>query len=337
MKARHCMCALLAAFTHTNYMQWIGMVGPLMSIILEQHSKSWHPAHVAILLSAFSTGYVPVQVPFALLARQIGAKVLTTANLCFQTVALALLPAAVRAGALPLSALYFTMGMMQGSRIACNATLEGRFIPDGLERVGVYQVMTWFGRGVSIANSFLVPFVAGRFGWRYIPRWYAVQSGLMAILWQLWAAETPAQWRGPVTMDAEELQLLEDIGKERAAEETEAGTTADEKGGHPSSPAVDVDAGPISQLRDADLPPLSIRQMLQIPKIRGMLAISVVTALFPVMPFGALESIYFSERYNMPLVRATYIIATACSPMDGPCTLRDLKVNDLAPSDTECA
>ena len=308
MKARHVMQCVLCAFQTTNYMVWTGLVGPLMVFVLEEYSAAWKQSQIAFLLGAFSLGYVPLQIPFSLLARRTGEKVLCAVNLCAQAIGCALIPAAAAAGPLWLSAVHAGLGLFQGSRIPCLAVLDGRWIPDGIERVRNQQLTGWFAQLYSLLVNFLVPILSLRFGWRVIPRWYAVQSAVMAVVWCAWAANTPAEWRGPVEMDAGERQLLEDIGLGRSSDEA-----TNEAGDHGSAheQAAETAAGTDAAGKSADvedvvlhdkaLPPLSIMQLLRIQKIRGMLWLCVVQCLFPVSPAGALSTVYFSERYGMSM------------------------------------
>jgi MFS family permease len=307
MKARHVMQCVLCGFQATNYMVWTGLIGPLMVFVLEEYSAAWKQSQLAFLLGAFSLGYVPLQIPFSLLARRTGEKLLCTVNLCAQSVGCILIPAAAAAGPLWLSAVHAGLGLFQGSRIPCLAVLDGRWIPDGLERVRNQQLAGWFAQGYGLLVNFLVPMLSLRFGWRVIPRWFAVQSAIMAVVWHAWAANTPAEWRGPVEMDAAERHLLEDIGLRRSTDEktTEAdahdGSKIHEQAVEEADNAAENPTDGEEVLRDKDLPPLSVVQLLKIRKIQGMLGLCVVQSLFPVSPAGALSTVYFSERYGMSM------------------------------------
>ena len=334
VRARHVMQGMLALFQETNYMVWVGNVGPLMAFVLQEYQSRWNPAHVAILLSAFSAGYVPTQVPYSLLARRTGEKLLCTVNLSAQAVGCALLPAAAASGPLALSAVHAGLGVFQGSRIPCSAVLSQRWIPDGMERILNQQVTGWFAQIYSLLINALVPVLAMRYGWRVVPRWFAVQSALMAVLWQLVAVDTPAQWRGPVKMEQAELELLANIGQERGGEgekqkepatDTTAtiaatGTSAAMNSDSGNAPKLNQEqerrrgteqelaAVPAAALRDKDLPPLSVGQLVRIRKIQGMMALSVVTALFPPAPAGALSTLYFADRYATTPLHVLYAL-----------------------------
>ena len=112
-------------------------------------AHSWGDAATAMLLSAFSLGYVPVQIPASLLARsassatfarssldatylcdlddrsishgiarRIGEKVIVTVNLLANAVLCLAMPAVARGGPVLLAACFATMGCFQGCRCA---------------------------------------------------------------------------------------------------------------------------------------------------------------------------------------------------------------------------
>ena len=191
------MYGLIYGFSQTNSWVWKGSIGPLMAFILDEYRAHWPPAQVAFLLGAFALGYVPLQIPYSLLARRTGQKILCTANLVVQAVGCALIPAAAAAGPVHLSAVYMVNGLFQGSRVPCRQVLERRWIPDGMERVRHQQINGWLLQGGNIFHGFLVPLLSRQIGWRVVTRWYSIQSAVMAVLWHLFAADTPEQWRGP--------------------------------------------------------------------------------------------------------------------------------------------
>ena len=51
-----------------------------MSFILAEYSSRWPPAQTAFLLGTFALGYVPLQIPYSLLARRTGQKVLSAGS-----------------------------------------------------------------------------------------------------------------------------------------------------------------------------------------------------------------------------------------------------------------
>jgi hypothetical protein len=81
----------------------------------------------------------------------------------------------------------------------------------------------------------------------------------MAVLWHVLAADSAAQWRGPIPMAADERALLDSIGRGRAA-----------------VTAPGAAAGPAAAPVDKDLPPLSVGQLLSIGSVRGMLLMAIV-------------------------------------------------------------
>eukprot|EP01052_Picozoa_sp_SAG31_P008880 SAG31_NODE_455_length_15433_cov_4.248728_15_plen_496_part_00 len=169
---------------------------------------------MAFLLGSFSLGYVPLQIPYSLLARRTGQKLLCTINLLAQAAGCALLPAAAGRGPGCLSAVLAVLGVFQGSRVPCVQVLQRRWVPDGLERVRFQQVTMWAGQAATLCHFSAIPLLAQWFGWRVLPRWYALQSLTMAALWHAFAADSPAEWQGPVPMTAEEFQLLHQIGRD---------------------------------------------------------------------------------------------------------------------------
>ena len=176
-------------------------------------------------------------------------------------------------------------------------------LPDGMERVRFQQFMTWAGQVVMLLHFSSIPLLAQRVGWRVMPRWYAAQSLAMAGVWHAFAADTPAQWRGPVPMSAEALELLDSIGRENLQDEPPARQ-------QPTGAAEPPDA----ELCDKNLPPLSMGQLFRIREIQGMLTMCVVECTFPTFTkVQALWTLYFVERYGMPmeqvLLRQTALMA----------------------------
>lgn len=297
------MYGLLFGFQITNMFVWRGLTAQVMSFILAEY-RSWRPAQVAFLLAAFAAGYVPLQIPYSLLARRTGQKLLCTVNLLAQAAGCALVPAAAAAGPLWLSGVYAWLGVFQGSRVPCHQVLQYRWVPDGMERVRFQQFTTWAGQVVMLLHFSSIPLLAQRVGWRVMPRWYAAQSLAMAGVWHAFAADTPAQWRGPVPMSAEELELLDSIGRENMQNEP------------PPAPQQPTGAAepPDAELSDKNLPPLSMGQLFRIREIQGMLAMCVVECTFPTFTkVQALWTLYFVERYGMPmeqvLLRQTALMA----------------------------
>ena len=211
LQARHVMYTLLFGFQQSNMFVWRGLTAQVMSFILQEFT-AWRPAQVAFLLGSFSLGYVPLQIPYSLLARRTGPKILCTVNLLAQAAGCWLVPAAAAAGPACLSCVYAALGVFQGSRVPCHQVLTRRWVPDGIERVRFQQFTSWGTQAVTLLHLSLIPILAKRIGWRVLPRWYAVQSLLMAGLWHAFAADSPAEWRGPVPISGTELQLLASIG-----------------------------------------------------------------------------------------------------------------------------
>ena len=167
-----------------------------------------------MLIGSFAIGYVPVQIPGSLLAQRIGEKRMISANLLVQTVGCFLLPPLAKLGALPLSVCLAVMGTFQGCRVFANNAISARWMPDGLERIWVQQAQQWVGQAAISLNIWFVPKLATARGWKAVPRFYGVLSAVMLVLWQLWAADRPSQWRGPVALLPDEAALLAAIGKE---------------------------------------------------------------------------------------------------------------------------
>ena len=300
---------------------WRGLTAQVMSFILDEYSN-WQPAQVAFLLGAFSLGYVPLQIPYSLLARRTGQKILCTVNLLAQAAGCFLIPAAARGGPTPLSVVFGLLGVFQGSRVPCQQVLERRWVPDGLERVRHQQLKSWASQGVSLMHLTLIPILAKRVGWRFMPRWYATQSLLMAAIWQAFAVDHPSQWRGrPVLMSPDERQLLDSIGcvAEAPAPSPSYNAKQSERADKVCTENKSVQPEPLpaaAALCDKELPALSIGQLFRIRKIQGMMAMGLVESLFPTFTkTQALWTLYFSERYGLPMEQVLLRQAALIAPM----------------------
>eukprot|EP01052_Picozoa_sp_SAG31_P048008 SAG31_NODE_9854_length_1220_cov_1.479037_1_plen_257_part_00 len=240
-------------------MTWYGIVQHgLIPFIVK--ARCFGEAGQAMLLSAFSLGYVPVQIPASLLARHVGEKIVITANLLVNGVLALAMPRVASAGALPLAACLATMGVFQGCRVPCNAAINARWKPDGVERIWTDMIAGYILTSVLTANMWAVPRLAGNYGWTIMPRAYGVMSFSMALIWHVFAANTPDDWR--FGMSLSERQLLESIGKQQKHEEKCVAVVELSKV---------VQEGPFNDsMRGTSTPPekpdpLSLGQLLSIP------------------------------------------------------------------------
>jgi MFS family permease len=306
IKARHVMYLLLLCFQQSNLMVWFGIVNNgLLPLISAEHG--WSATQGATVLGCFALGYVPAQIPASLMAKRVGEKLIVTVNLIMNGVGCFLIAPAAALSPHLLCGVLATMGMFQACRVPVHSVLRNRWIPDGYERIWVLQGMAWAGRVIQSANIGLVPLLATSRGWRFVLRAYGAQSMAMALLWQTWAADTPAHWRGPVPMSRSERRLLEFIGREnqpRAAATTEAMAQ-----GGAAAPSPAMAAHNHTELTPQHLPPLSLPDMLMLPATRGIFLIALLEAVFP-KPFLQFDPLYLADRFSLNAVHAGAVMAS---------------------------
>ena len=79
--------------------------------------RGWSAAQGAAVLGSFAIGYVPVQIPSSLLARQIGEKLMITIDLLVNGLGCFLIAPAAALSPTLLGVLLATMGALQGCRV----------------------------------------------------------------------------------------------------------------------------------------------------------------------------------------------------------------------------
>jgi hypothetical protein len=301
LRARFVMYALTTGFTYINYVTWYGLITNGW-IAFAARALDYNAAEIAMLMGSFAIGYVPVQIPGALISRVVGEHLMISANLAVQAAGCFAIPTVARWGAVPLSVCLGVMGLFQGCRVFANEAIDARWMPDGLERIWVSQMRSWIGQVCIAANMWLVPRLAGTRGWKAVPRLYGVLSAVMLVLWHGLAADRPSQWRGAgiVKLLPDERDLLAHIGTEK-----------------PAAAAAEPAAAAPTAVPDAERPALTISQLLSIPRVRGIFSVYVLEAICA-RPFGPFDPIYFMDRYGLTAVEtgvrlAALNIVTTCS------------------------
>ena len=181
----------------------------------------------AQLLGAFFPIYSISIIPAAAVAKIVGGKATLNVSLFGQALCLMLLPVAARAGGQ--RAVYLMcacmggLGVLQGPLIPGLAPIEAAWIPQGPSRALALRI-PHMGMRFHFLGTIAIPMLAtSRFGWRAAPICFGVGCGLLGCLWNFWAANTPAEWRGPPKMKDDEKALFGlDKKPEGTGEETPA-------------------------------------------------------------------------------------------------------------------
>lgn len=145
----------------------------------------------AMLLNAFTPGYVLTQVPAAAMINKIGAKAVLTINNLGMLVALVLLPTAARTGATAVAACFTTLGIVQGPYVTATTWMTKHWVPVGPERpLGIMIIRN--GSNISkVLAAALTPGLCGRFGWRAAPYFYGSVVGVYIVAWTALSASQP--------------------------------------------------------------------------------------------------------------------------------------------------
>ena len=166
----------------------------------------------AQLLGAFFPIYSISIIPAAAVAKIVGGKATLNVSLFGQALCLMLLPVAARAGGQ--RAVYLMcacmggLGVLQGPLIPGLAPIEAAWIPQGPSRALALRI-PHMGMRFHFLGAIAIPMLAtSRFGWRAAPICFGVGCGLLGCLWNFWAANTPAEWRGPPKMKDDEKALF---------------------------------------------------------------------------------------------------------------------------------
>jgi hypothetical protein len=165
----------------------------------------------AMLLNAFTPGYVLTQVPAAAMINKIGAKAVLTINNLGMLVALALLPTAARTGATAVAACFTALGIVQGPYVTATTWMTKHWVPVGPERpLGIMIIRN--GSNISkVLAAALTPGLCGRFGWRAAPYFYGSVVGAYVVAWAGLSASQPPP-----------LELRPTAGSTEAASKTTA-------------------------------------------------------------------------------------------------------------------
>ena len=166
----------------------------------------------AQLLGAFFPIYSISIIPAAAVAKIVGGKATLNVSLFGQALCLMLLPVVARAGGQ--RAVYLMcacmggLGVLQGPLIPGLAPIEAAWIPQGPSRALALRI-PHMGMRFHFLGAIAIPMLAtSRFGWRAAPVCFGVGCGLLGCLWNFWAANTPADWRGPPKMKDDEKALF---------------------------------------------------------------------------------------------------------------------------------
>ena len=168
----------------------------LIELIAKQHALS--EGARAMLMSAWTPGYLLTQIPAGWVLSRFSAKHFVTLQVLASSALLLLLPAAaamkgVRVGAI--SVVLFALGLVHGPLLPVQGALKARWCygePFALQLIR-------FGRTLSDFTLPLTGVLAARLGWPVVPCGIAVLGGLFSVVWHRLAAERPVE--EPVARD----------------------------------------------------------------------------------------------------------------------------------------
>lgn len=150
-------------------------------------------------MSAFYPGYLLTQIPAGALAQRYGSKLMLLLNLVGTATCFGFLPLAFAAssgGVLLPAALLTTMGLFQGSLIPGEAAIHAIWLRDTPLRPFVMQAMFLCHAATSFMATWSTPRLAERGGWGAVCVTYGVVTGVIAVLWQLFASNCAAESAG---------------------------------------------------------------------------------------------------------------------------------------------
>ena len=157
-----------------------------------------------MLQGSFFPGYTIAMMPAAMIAGRIGEKAAISINLIGNGLCCLAMPLAARLGAVPLAAIFSTMGVMQSCIVPCLIALQTRWtVKEGTEKVWSTRLVpltlvTW-----QMFSSYVTPRLSGRRGFGVTARFYAVLLLSFGTLWTLWAKNRPSEWKHAVQEKSE--------------------------------------------------------------------------------------------------------------------------------------
>ena len=170
----------------------------------------YNDAQKGQLLGSFFPGYVLAQIPSGVAAKVWGGKAVNTALFYGQGLVVALMPLLAgggRRGLLGLCGCMSVIGVLQAPLVPGLGPMERAWMPPGPERALSLRI-PHLGIRFSFLSALSIPLLATRFGWRVVPYVLSAGSILLGVVWQLWAAETPSEWRKTPAMSVAERKLF---------------------------------------------------------------------------------------------------------------------------------
>lgn len=201
------ICGLLFYATTVNYLdrQVIGLLKPVLS-----REMGWHEADYGWVVFAFQSAYA-LTMP---LAGQIIDRVGTRLSYALAVVmwSVASMSHALARSAVQFAAARFFLGVGEAGNFPAAIKTVAAWFPkrERALATGIFNSGANLG---ALIGPLLVPFVAGRFGWRFS----FVATGLLDLLW---VAAWLAVYRPPrehKSLSAEELAVIESDGSEEPA------------------------------------------------------------------------------------------------------------------------
>ena len=188
LAARSVMYALLALHQMANYITRLAV--PFIVPYLCNDFGFSEPQR-AMLLNAFTPGYVMLQIPAGWFAARWGAKRLVTTHCLAIAGLLLLLPSLARRGAWAAAACIFAFGLAQAPFSVGSNIAKANWVPTGKERAWALMLISLGTTLSKNVSSFLTPWLSGRRGWRSVTTSYALGVAVFVGAWQLLASEHP--------------------------------------------------------------------------------------------------------------------------------------------------
>lgn len=267
-------------------------------------SANFSASEAAMLQGSFFPGYTIAMMPAAMIAGRIGEKAAISINLIGNGLCCLAMPLAARLGAVPLAAIFSTMGVMQSCIVPCLIALQTRWtVKEGTEKVWSTRLVpltlvTW-----QMFSSYVTPRLSGRRGFGVTARFYAVLLLSFGTLWTLWAKNRPSEWKNtwPRMLPAEERLL-------QASDAAMAGQSVSQDDSNKN--AAENTAKP--QREQA----LGIRELLSVGSARAVICAaggwgSAMYAILPIAPT------YFQTELEVTAEQVKQCVATLQSVCQG--------------------
>ena len=185
------MYALLTIHPMINYTVR-PMLAPLAEFVAIEYGLTL--AQKATLLAAFFPVFIPTQLVASWLIQRYGAKVISSIQNAGTCLVLLACPWAMRAGGhVGLACCFTAVGVFQSPLFPAISVLKRTWTADvePARRALLLRIMSGGGHASGFIAALAVPWIAARYGWQRVPIVFGSAFGVLAVVWQLFAADAP--------------------------------------------------------------------------------------------------------------------------------------------------